>query len=463
MLTKPRDWRDIPLYQHVTPEQWHDWKWQVSHRVKNLEELKQVINITAEEERAIRDSEHLFRLGITPHSCTLIDPDDPNCPMRLQAVPKYHELSWADYEMGDPLHEDVDSPVYGITHRYPDRILFLITHECSLYCRHCTRRRIVGDQEAMSTAMLDAAIDYVARTPQIRDVLISGGDPLAVPDKRLEYVIANLRKIEHVEIIRIGTRMPVVMPQRITPELVNMLKQYHPIWLNTHFNHPFELTNPENRAAMARLADAGIPTGNQSVLLKGVNDCPVVMRKLVHELVKVRCRPYYIYNCDLSEGLSHFRTTVGKGLEIIESLRGHTSGYAVPTFVVDAPGGGGKIPVMPQYLLSHGDGKVVLRNFEGKIAIYQEGTPSQNLVDGLCKICGTDHSAINVGPAAEMVRTRPRAGEMALPLNVTRLGQPRQPLISTEMLEAIEKGQMTEPDTAKRGQMAGARPEQGDD
>lgn len=446
MLKEPRHWKDIPLYANATEEQWNDWRWQVSNRVKNLEELKQVINITEDEERAYRDSEHLFRLGITPHAATLIDPDDPNCPMRIQAVPKYSELQWADYEMGDPLHEDVDSPVYGITHRYPDRILFLITHECSLYCRHCTRRRIVGDQQAMSTAQLEAAFAYIRQHPEIRDVLISGGDPLAVPDKRLEFVISNLRAIEHVEIIRIGTRMPVVMPQRITQEFCDMLKQYHPIWLNTHFNHPFELTNPVNRAAMERLANAGVPTGNQSVLLKGVNDCPVTMKKLVHELVKVRCRPYYIYNCDLSEGLSHFRTTVGKGLEIIEALRGHTSGYAVPTFVVDAPGGGGKIPVMPQYLLAQGDGKVILRNFEGKIAIYHEGTPSNNVENGICKICGTDHAAINIGPAAEMHRTKPRAGEVSLPQNVTRLGMPKQPLISLETLEAVERGEIQAPE-----------------
>jgi lysine 2,3-aminomutase len=441
MLKEPRNRREIPLYKDATDEQWNDWKWQVSHRVKNLEELKQVVNLTEDEERAIKDSEHLFRLGITPHYCTLIDPDDPNDPMRLQAVPKYSELSWADYEMGDPLHEDVDSPVHGLTHRYPDRVLFLITHECSLYCRHCTRRRIVGDSEGMSTVQLDAVIDYIRRTPQIRDVLVSGGDPLAVPDKRLEYVISNLRKIPTVEIIRIGTRMPVVMPQRITQEFCDMLKKYHPIWLNTHFNHSGELNHPDARAAMERLADAGVPTGNQTVLLKGVNDCPIVMRKLMHDLVKVRCRPYYIYNCDLSEGLSHFRTTVAKGLEIMESLRGHTSGYAVPTFVVDAPGGGGKIPVMPQYLISQADGRVLLRNFEGKIAIYQEGTPSNNVVDGICKICGTDHSAVNIGPAADLCRTRPRAGEVALPENVTRLGAADMaPLISLDTLEAIAKG-----------------------
>ncbi|MFZ5827269.1 MAG: lysine 2,3-aminomutase [Bacillota bacterium] len=441
MLTQPRNWKEIPLWADATEEQWNDWKWQVSHRITTLEELKQVVNLTDDEERAIKDSEHLFRLGITPHYATLIDPDDPNCPMRLQAVPKYNELAWADYEMGDPLHEDVDSPVPGLTHRYPDRVLFLITHECSLYCRHCTRRRIVGDQEAMSTTMLDAAIDYIRSNPQIRDVLISGGDPLAVPDRRLEYVLSNLRQIEHVEIVRIGSRMPVVLPQRITPELVEMLKKYHPIWFNTHFNHPIELQNPAAKEAMERLANAGIPTGNQTVLLKGVNDCAVVQKKLVHELVKVRCRPYYIYNCDLSEGLSHFRTTVSKGLAIIEALRGHTSGYAVPTFVVDAPGGGGKIPVMPQYLISQSDGRIMLRNFEGKITIYHEGTPEDHIEDETCTVCRTDHSTINIGPAAELWAVKKRAGEMELPENVTRLNQPRkvQPLISVEQLEAIEK------------------------
>ena len=288
-----RDYREIPLWRDATPEQWNDWKWQVSHRVTTLEQLKQVVNLTDEEERAITDSQHLFRLGITPFAATLINPDNPMDPLRLQAIPKYSELQWADYELADPLAEDSHMPVPGLTHRYPDRVLFLITHECSLYCRHCTRRRIVGDQEAMSTAMLDAAIDYIRRTEAVRDVLISGGDPLAVPDKRLEYVISRLRAIEHVEIIRIGTRMPVVMPQRITPELCAMLKKYHPIWVNTHFNHPNEIV-PETRKACEMLADVGIPVGNQSVLLKGVNDCPVVFKKLMHDLVKMRVRPYYL-------------------------------------------------------------------------------------------------------------------------------------------------------------------------
>lgn len=419
-MGKQRHWKDIPLWADATEEQWNDWKWQVSHRITNLEQLKQVINVQPDEEAAIKDPEHLFRLGITPHYASLIDPDDPNDPLRLQAVPKYNELSWADFEMGDPLNEDVDSPVPGVTHRYPDRILFLITHECSLYCRHCTRRRMVGDQDAPSTYMIDQGIEYVRNHPEIRDVLISGGDPLAVPDKRLEYVISNLRKIEHVEVIRIGTRMPVVLPQRITQEFCDMLKKYHPIWLNTHFNHSNEMS-AASKAACERLANAGVVLGNQSVLLKGVNDCPVVMRKLVHDLVKARVRPYYLYNCDLSEGLSHFRTTVAKGIEIIESLRGHTSGYAIPTFVVDAPGGGGKIPVMPQYLISQSPGRVVLRNFEGKISTYFEGTPDDHIHDGKCTICGTDHSSINIGVAAQLSSVRRAAGE--LPEGVKRIDQ----------------------------------------
>lgn len=419
-MGKQRSYRDIPLWANATEEQWNDWKWQVSHRITNLGQLKQVIQITADEERAIVDSAHLFRLGITPFAATLMDPDNPHDPCRLQAVPTSGELIWADFELGDPLHEDQHMPAPNLVHRYPDRALFLITHECSLYCRHCTRRRVVGDQVQPSTAELDEAIAYLRRTPQVRDVLISGGDPLVVPDNRLEYVISNLRKIEHIEIIRIGTRMPVVLPQRITPQLCAMLRKYHPIWVNTHFNHPDEIT-AETRKACEMLADAGIPLGNQSVLLKGVNDCPVVMRKLVHELVKMRVRPYYLYACDLTEGLSHFRTTVSKGIEIIESLRGHTSGYAIPTFVVDAPGGGGKIPVMPNYLISQAPGKVVLRNFEGKLTMYHEGTPDNHVVGGVCTLCGTDHSSIDVGVAAALSGVHNVAGEV--PVGVTRVSE----------------------------------------
>lgn len=404
MLNAPRPWREIPAWRSATEAEWADWKWHFRNRLTTPEQLREVIRTTDEEEEGLRAAGSLFRFGITPHYATLMDPDDPECPIRRQAVPRRGELAVAEYEMRDPLHEDEHSPVPGITHRYPDRVLLLLTHECSLYCRYCTRRRIVGDQGPPSSAELEQAIAYIRQTPAVRDVLISGGDPLGLSDRRLERVIASLRAVPHVEIIRIGTRMPVAMPQRVTDGLVAMLRRYHPVWLNTHFNHPLELASPAARTAMERLADAGIPTGNQSVLLRGVNDCPVLMRELVRALVRVRCRPYYLYNCDLSEGLSHFRTPVETGIALIEALRGHVPGYAVPTFVVDAPGGGGKIPVGPDYLLHRAEGRVTLRNFEGRTAIYHEGGPVPRDAHAACSRCGTDHAAIDRGPAAELWR-----------------------------------------------------------
>lgn len=363
------------FFPEVTDQQWNDWHWQVKNRIETVDELKKYIKLTAEEEEGIRESLKTLRMAITPYYLTLIDPENPHCPIRKQAIPTVEELKRSPADLEDPLHEDSDSPVPGLTHRYPDRVLFLITDMCSMYCRHCTRRRFAGQHDcATPEKQIDDCIDYIARTPQVRDVLLSGGDALLVSDEKLEYIISRLRAIPHVEIIRIGSRTPVVLPQRITPELVNMLKKYHPIWLNTHFNHPNEVT-PESKQACARLADAGIPLGNQSVLLRGVNDCTHIMKKLVHELVKMRVRPYYIYYiCDLSLGIGHFRTPVSKGIEIIENLRGHTSGYAVPTFVVDAPGGGGKIPVMPNYVISQAPNRVVLRNYEGVITTYTEPT-----------------------------------------------------------------------------------------
>lgn len=366
------------FYPEATDEQWNDWKWQVKHRVETLEQLKKYIPLKPEEEEGVKTSLSTLRMAITPYYLSLIDPDNPNCPIRKQAVPTGLETHQSVADLLDPLHEDEDSPVPGLTHRYPDRVLFLITDMCSMYCRHCTRRRFAGQTDNESPSeRIQKGIDYIARTPQVRDVLLSGGDALMVSDKMLESIISRLRAIPHVEIIRIGTRTPVVCPQRITDDLVNMLKKYHPIWLNTHFNHPNEIT-PESAAACERMANAGIPLGNQSVLLRGINDCVHVMKNLVHGLVKIRVRPYYIYQCDLSMGLEHFRTPVSKGIEIIENLRGHTSGYAVPTFVVDAPGGGGKTPVMPTYIISQAPGKVVLRNFEGVITTYTEPTDYKN-------------------------------------------------------------------------------------
>ena len=367
-----RNWKDIPLFKDVTDEQWNDWHWQVANRLDSVEKIKQVINLTPQEEEDIAKVLNGFRVGITPYYASLMDPDDPYCPVRMQAVPTIAETHRGEADMLDPLHEDEDSPAPGLTHRYPDRVLFLITDQCSMYCRHCTRRRLAGETDgARSMDDINACIEYIRKTPVVRDVLLSGGDCLCVEDDVLEYIISELRKIEHVEIVRLGSRTPVVMPQRITDDLCNMLKKYHPIWLNTHFNHPKEMT-PEAAAACQKLADAGIPLGNQSVLCRGINDDVHVMRNLMHVLVKNRVRPYYIYQCDLSLGIEHFRTPVSKGIEIIEGLREHTSGYAVPTFVVDAPGGGGKTPVMPQYVISQTPDKVILRNYEGVITTYTE-------------------------------------------------------------------------------------------
>jgi len=362
------------FFPEVSDEQWNDWKWQVKNRIETVEELKKHIKLTEEEEVGIRESLKTLRMAITPYYLSLIDTDDPHDPIRKQSIPTFNELYISPDDLQDPLHEDSDSPVPGLTHRYPDRVLFLITDMCAMYCRHCTRRRFAGQRDAaLPTERIDKAIDYIARTPQVRDVLLSGGDALLMSNDKLEYILKKLRDIPHVEIIRIGTRTPVVMPQRITDDLVNMIKKYHPVWVNTHFNHPNEIT-PESTEACARLADAGIPLGNQSVLLRGINDCSHVMKKLVTGLVKIRVRPYYIYICDQSMGISHFRTPVSKGIEIIENLRGYVSGYAVPTFVVDAPGGGGKIPVMPTYLISQSPSRVVVRNYEGVISSYAQPT-----------------------------------------------------------------------------------------
>ncbi|MEN1760921.1 lysine 2,3-aminomutase [Anoxynatronum sibiricum] len=395
-----RSYQEIELWKDVTDDQWNSWEWQVKNRITQVEDLKKVINLTPEEENGIEKALETLRMGITPYYAALMDPNDPRCPVRMQAVPTMRELHKSDSDMDDPLHEDVDSPVPGLTHRYPDRVLLLITDMCAMYCRHCTRRRFAGQKDTgMPVDRIDAAIEYIKNTPQVRDVLLSGGDCLLVSDSRLEYIIAKLREIPHVEIVRLGSRTPVVMPQRITDDLVNMLKKYHPIWLNTHFNHPKELT-PEAKEALARLANAGIPLGNQSVLMRGVNDCIHVMKELVHGLVKERVRPYYIYQCDLSMGIEHFRTTVAKGIEIIEGLRGHTSGYAVPNFVVDAPGGGGKIPVGPQYMISQGAGKVVLRNYEGVITTYSE--PTDYVSDPACDVCNGERNK-EVGGVAGLI------------------------------------------------------------
>jgi lysine 2,3-aminomutase len=378
-MTKQRQ----QFWPNICDEQWNDWQWQMANRITSYEELLKRVSHPAPETAKIELCLHNFRMAITPYYSSLIDEQDPDCPIGKQAIPSRFELQHSACDLDDPLHEEEDSPVPGLTHRYPDRVLLLVTDQCSMYCRHCTRRRIAGQTDKpMQLQHFKRALRYIKANAQIRDVLISGGDPLTLSDDRLEFIIRNLRAIPHVEIIRLGTRTPVVMPMRITDHLIQMLQKYQPIWVNTHFNHPKEIT-PEARAALAKLADAGIPLGNQSVLLKGINDCHLVMKELLHELVKCRVRPYYLYQCDLSAGIEHFRTPISTGLEIIEMLRGHTSGYAVPTFVVDAPGGGGKIPLQPNYLISQYSGKVVLRNYEGVITVYEEPEDKTNR----CKTC----------------------------------------------------------------------------
>lgn len=367
-------WQAFEIWKNVTEEQWNDWLWQLTHTIRTVDELKKLVHLTKEEEMGILATSKTIPLNITPYYAALMASGDPNDPIRRQAIPLSYEALRSEHDMLDPLHEDIDSPVTGLTHRYPDRVLFLVTNQCAMYCRHCTRRRFSGHiDQGVSRKQIDSAISYIREHIEIRDVLLSGGDGLLINDKTLEYILSNLRNIPHVEIIRIGTRAPVVFPQRITEKLVEIIRKYHPIWINTHFNHPKEIT-PEAKKAVEMLVNAGVPMGNQSVLLAGINDCPNTMKKLVHELVKIRIRPYYIYQCDLSEGIAHFRTPVGKGIEIIEALRGHTSGYAVPTFVIDAPYGGGKIPVMPNYIVAQTGDKIILRNYEGVITSYPEPT-----------------------------------------------------------------------------------------
>jgi lysine 2,3-aminomutase len=356
-----------------------------------------------------------------------MDPDDATCPIRMRAVPKVLETQFAPEDMVDPLHEDVDSPVPGLTHRYPDRVLFLVTDRCAMYCRHCTRRRMAGETDRpRSKEQIDEMLAYVRDTRGVRDVLVSGGDPLTLSTERLEYVVAKLREIQHVEIIRYGTSIPVVLPQRVTDELLDMSKKYQPIWINTHFNHPKELTAESSRS-LARLADAGFVLGNQSVLLKGVNDCPYVMKELVQRLVENRVRPYYLYQCDLSRGISHFRTSIGRGIEIMEHLRGHTSGFAVPLYIVDLPGGGGKMAVNPDYVVSRNERTVVFRNYEGVICKYVE--PEDTRFGGCpesCRIC-EERKARGLDPVVGVASLLSGEVERLIPANLARHARSRRP------------------------------------
>jgi lysine 2,3-aminomutase len=378
-------------WPEIATEQWNDWKWQLRNRVTTLEVLESRVRLTPEERAGVILSGNKLAFAVTPHFFNLIDPDDPDCPIRRQVIPRLEEGVSAPWEMADPCGEDSHMPVPGLVHRYPDRVLFLVTDRCASYCRYCTRARVVsgvGEQELHTD--FEEAFRYLESHTEVRDVLLSGGDALLLSDSRLEQILARLRSIPHIEFLRIGSRVPIFLPQRITPEFCRMLQQFHPLWMSVHVNHPRELTS-EVRTALGRLADHGIPLGNQSVLLAGVNDSVEVMKTLVHKLLQCRVRPYYLYQCDLIRGTSHLRTSVAKGIEIIEGLRGHTSGYAVPQYVIDAPGGGGKVPINPGYVLYHDEEKAVIRNYEGKIFEYPEpaaqGVPTELRDDMRCS-CG---------------------------------------------------------------------------
>ncbi len=375
----------------VVKSKWKDWRWQRKHVITTIKDFEYLtgIKFKPEQRKKLETTVEKFPLSITPYYLSLIDKDNwETDPIFIQSFPSPDELTIEKHDMCDPLAEDMDSPAPHITHRYPDRVLFHVSNVCAMYCRHCTRKRKVGDVDYIPNKdTLREGIEYIKNTPVVRDVLLSGGDPFLLGNAYLDWLLSEITAIDHVEIVRIGTRTPVVLPYRITDDLINVLKKHQPIWINTHFNHPRELT-ASSIEALNKLADAGFPLGNQSVLLAGVNDCPRIMKRLVQKLVQNRVRPYYLYQCDLSEGLSHLRTPVGKGIEIIESLIGHTSGFAVPTYVIDAPGGGGKIPVMPNYLISWSTNKVVLRNYEGVITTYQEPDSYEPwFCDRNCKKC----------------------------------------------------------------------------
>jgi lysine 2,3-aminomutase len=363
---RPQVWADTP------EKDWNNWIWQQQKRIKSMDQLEKVINVTQDERDAFAASHEQFNMGITPYYASLIDPNDPNCPIRLQSVPKSGELKILPMDLEDPLAEERDMPVPGITHRYPDRVLFYTTHNCPVYCRHCTRKRKVADpSSSAANKQLEDGLAYIEAHKEIRDVVISGGDPLSNSDERLEYILSRLRAMEHIQVFRIGTRNLVTLPQRITDSFAQMLGKYHPVFVHTHFNHPKECTK-EAFDACAKLANAGCVLHNQMVLLKGVNDSPEIVKELNHKLLMMRVRPYYIYQCDLSQGIGHFRTPVETGLNIIEHLRGWTSGMAVPHYVIDAPGGGGKIPLLPEYVVKRDGKKWTLRNFRKQQFEYIE-------------------------------------------------------------------------------------------
>ena len=361
-------------FPEVSVEEWSDWRWQLRARIKSLAQLERVFELSEEERGAVARHMGSLPVGITPYYAGLMSRTDASEPLRRTHIPVEGEYLRSPGEADDPLGEDHDAAVPGLVHRYPDRVLFLATGFCSTYCRYCTRSRLVGEpggDYSFSRTQWEAALAYIEAHGEIRDVLISGGDPLTLADDKLDYLLGRLRAIRHVEFVRIGSKVPAVLPMRITRALVKMLRKYHPLWMSIHFTHPNEFT-AEVREATARLADAGIPLGSQTVLLKGVNDSVLVMKRLMHGLLTARVKPYYLYQCDPITGSAHFRTPVAKGIEIIEGLRGHTSGYAVPQFVIDAPGGGGKIPLLPDYVVGRDGDDLLLRNFEGNLYRYTD-------------------------------------------------------------------------------------------
>lgn len=382
--TSHPDWPEIP-----SPE-WNDWKWQLKHRISNLEDLERRLTLTESEREGVRLAGSKLSLSITPHFFSLIDKSNPDCPIRRQVIPTLDEGRVDSSEMLDPVGEDLSSPIPGLVHRYPDRVLLLVTDRCAAYCRYCTRSRLVSGASGYDFhPNLPQSIAYLREHTEVRDVLLSGGDPLLLSDDKLDHLLTTLRSIPHLEFLRIGSRIPIFLPQRITPELCAILRKHHPLWMSVHTNHPRELTS-EVREGLERLADSGIPLGNQSVLLSRVNDNVEVMRELVHKLLLCRVRPYYLYQCDLIQGSKHLRSPVGKGLEIIEGLRGFTSGYAIPQFVIDAPGGGGKVPINPEYVILHDRERIVFRNFEGKVFEYPESAaPGKK---GFCVASSLDYS-----------------------------------------------------------------------
>jgi lysine 2,3-aminomutase len=377
LITERSDAFRQAFYPDATEADWNNWHWQMRNRIRDLAELGRIFQLSKDERSTVQRVGGRLPLGITPYYASLMDPQNPKEPLRRTLIPVRGELVRGRGEADDPLGEEGDSAVPGLVHRYPDRVLFLVTNFCATYCRYCTRARMVGHTGEFhaSHEQFQQGIDYIAAHPEIRDVLLSGGDPLTMSDDRLEWLLSRLRAIEHVEFLRIGTKIPAVLPQRITPAFVEMLRKYHPLWVSIHFMHPSEMT-PEVVQACERLADAGIPLGSQTVLTKGVNDNIDTMKELMHRLLRARVRPYYIYQCDPISGSSHLRTSIEKGLEIMDGLRGHTTGYAVPTFVVDAPGGGGKIPLLPNYYVGRDGDDVLLRNFEGKIYRYPDPVPT---------------------------------------------------------------------------------------